>query len=72
MTNLRGKRLHCPIKGHTRVYFDRWDMFACLQCNAWLDDQCDCPAAECDYAETAAPRDPSLAVKAGASYEEMP
>jgi hypothetical protein len=71
MTNPRSKRERCPIQGHTRIYFQRWDMFACLECDAWLSDPCGCPPADCTFRETAVPRDPSIAVKDGVSYEEI-
>lgn len=61
---------YCPIKGHERVYFQIWDMFACLECDAWLSDQCQCPpSAECVYNRSRAPLDPSKAINRGAKWE---
>lgn len=53
------KRPHCPIKGHERVYFEAYDMLACLECDAWLSDACGCQPAE-RRGFRKPPRDPSM------------
>jgi hypothetical protein len=60
---------HCPIKGHTRIYFPALDMFACKECDAWLSDRCGCPPSACEFAAQRVPRDPSMAKH---RYEVMP
>ena len=55
-------RPSCPIRGHRRAYFQRYDMFACLECDAWLSNACDCSAEECSFAKP--PRDPKMVADA--------
>lgn len=68
------KHERCPIKEHKemRVYFARWDMFACLECNAWLSKQCDCSPANCNFAWRRAYLDPSKEIEAGVRWELRP
>lgn len=66
------KRETCPIRGHVRVYFGRWDMYACLECDAWLSDPCGCePTSGCSFARTKPPPGPKQAAAAGATYEVL-
>lgn len=51
-------RSKCPIKDHRRVYFQNYDMYACLECDVWLDEPCGCPSNVCSFKKP--PRDPRM------------
>ncbi len=52
----------CPQCGGRPTYNDAHDMFACVACDIWTEEPCNCAEAECPFPK--APPVPSLALQA--------